>query len=81
MKKEYAVRCHPSVYRETEKAIGFTLVTGLTGARIGMKYFPKSQITINKGKYAAPEDVEIIIPAWLMEGINSKCRLECAEVE
>jgi hypothetical protein len=72
---------HKTAYIETAKAIGFTMTTGVTGRNTGVKWFPKSKIQMNFGKYADQNTVEIIVPDWLMKNINAKNRLECAEIE
>ena len=81
--KSYICTCGKNAYHEyeTEKAIGFEKVTGLSHANSGRKYFPKSKIKVDFEKYANTDRVEIIIPLWLFNDISKNVILTDLEID
>ena len=86
MAKAYTIDCQKSAYFETEKAIGFKVISGVTGKDCGFKWLPKSRITIMSGAEVGNVDINrmsIVVPAWLLKEIvfsKGKNRLECANI-
>lgn len=84
--KTYTIDCQKSAYFETEKAIGFKVISGVTGKDCGFKWLPKSRIIIMSGAEVGNVDINrmaIIVPSWLLKELvysGGKIRLECADI-
>lgn len=80
--KTFKLTFHKTMPRETEKAIGFNVISGASNQCIGIKWLPKSKIVYTGKKFGCPNTVEIEVPSWLLDSFaHSKQSLDGVDID